>query len=158
MRFEDVRIYEINADDYQDHYYLEDFEDFDVGFGPFENGVSGQNHMSETSDFTNDTISGRYSLKIQNYEGRNSARTTPATLRLPTNSEVTVSVKYLVSNGGGYTFSAMEDGEALDSVSWQPPAWAARTPRPPPSPLPPATAARPIWTWPVRAAPLCWMI
>ena len=116
VRFDDVRIYEINADDYQDHYYLEDFEDFDVGFGPFENGVSGQNHMSETSDFTNDTISGRYSLKIQNYEGRNSARTTPATLRLPTNSEVTVSVKYLVSNGGGYTFSAMEDGEALDSV------------------------------------------
>ncbi len=116
VRFDDVRIYEINADDYQDYYYLEDFEDFDVGFGPFENGVSGQNHMSETSDFTNDTISGRYSLKIQNYEGRNSARTTPATLRLPTNSEVTVSVKYLVSNGGGYTFSAMEDGEALDSV------------------------------------------
>lgn len=116
VRFDDVRIYEIEPDDYQGHYYFEDFEDFDVGFGPFENGISGQNHMSETSDFTNDTISGRYSLKIQNYEGRSSARTTPATLRLPANSEVTVSVKYLVSNGGGYTFSAKEGDEVLAST------------------------------------------
>lgn len=116
VRFDDVRIYEINADDYQGHYYFEDFEDFDVGFGPFENGISGQNHMSETSEFTNDTINGRYSLKIQNFEKHATAYTTPATLRLPTNSEVTVSVQYLVSNGGSYTLSAKENGEVLDSV------------------------------------------
>lgn len=153
VRFDDVRIYEINADDYQDHYYLEDFEDFDVGFGPFENGVSGQNHMSETSDFTNDTISGRYSLKIQNYEGRNSARTTPATLRLPTNSEVTVSVKYLVSDGGSSSGSA---GPAMPATPATPeiPAILAPAPLPPPPAIPSALPG--CWRQWAAHWPLLW--
>lgn len=117
-RFDDVRVYELDAaPDAKGHYYFDDFEDFAVGFGLFQNGISGSNHMSETSEFTNDTIDGRYSLKIQEL-GLGSAYTTPSTLRLPANTEVTVSLDYLVSNGGGYTLTAKEaDGSVLGSVA-----------------------------------------
>lgn len=117
-RFDDVRVYELDAaPDTKGHYYFDDFEDFAVGFGLFQNGISGANHMSETSEFTNDTIDGRYSLKIQEL-ALGSAYTTPSTLRLPANTEVTVSLDYLVSNGGGYTLTAKEaDGSVLGSVA-----------------------------------------
>ena len=116
VRFDDVRVFEVEKNDAQGHYYYNDFEHFDVGFGPFENGISGQNHMSETSQFNNDTISGRYSLKIQNYARHQTASTTPVTLRFPENTECTVSVKYLVSQGGGYVLSAKENGQVLGSA------------------------------------------
>ena len=118
VRFDDVRIYEIEPTDLQGHYYFEDFENFDVGYGPFEAGISGQNHMSETSDFTSDTISGRYSLKIRNFSGGNlSARTSPATLRLAPNTTYTLSMDYMSSQTGAYVLSAREGDQELASYS-----------------------------------------
>ena len=118
VRFDDVRVYAINPDKYGQHYYFDDFEDFSRGFGVFENYISGQNHMSEHSDFTDDVIDGRYSIKIQNFENMTKfARTVPSTLRLPTNTECTVSLDYLVSDGGSYTLEAVEGDKVLNRVT-----------------------------------------
>ena len=94
-------------------------KDFSRGFGVFENFISGPNHMSESSAFTDDVIDGRYSLKILNMEGKsqNMAQTVPSTLRFPENTKCTVSVNYMVSNGGGYTLSAWEGETKLGEVA-----------------------------------------
>lgn len=115
VRFDDVRVYELESTTNTNHYFFDDFENFSVGFGPFVNYISGQNHMSETSDFNNDTIEGRYSLKIQNFSNLSNqyTRTVASTLRLPTNAECSVSVDYLVSSGGAYTLWAMEGDTVL---------------------------------------------
>ncbi len=115
VRFDDVRVYAINSVEYGQHYYFDDFEDFSRGFGVFENYISGQNHMSEHSDFTDDVIDARYSIKIENMT--KFARTVPSTLRLPGNTECTVSFDYLVSNGGSYTLEAVEKDKVLNSVT-----------------------------------------
>lgn len=119
VRFDDVRVYPIEKDDYQGNYFFDDFEDFSRGFGVFENFISGPNHMSESSDFTDDVIDGRYSLKILNMEGKsqNMAQTVPSTLRFLKNTKCTVSVNYMVSNGGGYTLSAWEGETKLGEVA-----------------------------------------
>ena len=115
VRFDDVRVYELESTTNTNHYFFDDFENFSVGFGPFVNYISGQNHMSETSDFNNDTIEGRYSLKIQNFSNLSNeyTRTVASTLRLPTNAECSVSVDYLVSSGGAYALWAMEGDTVL---------------------------------------------
>ena len=93
--------------------------EYNTKIGVFENFISGPNHMSEASDFTDDVIDGRYSLKILNMEGKsqNMAQTVPSTLRFPENTKCTVSVNYMVSNGGGYTLSAWEGETKLGEVA-----------------------------------------
>lgn len=115
VRFDDVRVYELSQANQTEHYFFDNFDDFSVGFGAFVNYISGQNHMSEKSDFTDDVIDGRYSLKIRNFANTSNgyAKTVPSTLRLPANAECTVSVDYLVSGGGSYTLTAMEGDTEL---------------------------------------------
>ncbi len=49
------------------HWFFEDFENTDMGYGPFSCCFNEYTHLSETNHpYTNDTINGRYSLKINN--------------------------------------------------------------------------------------------
>jgi endo-alpha-N-acetylgalactosaminidase len=63
------------------HFFYEDFENVDQGYGPFTCCPGERTHLSEANPpFTDDTINGRFSLKSRD-NGR-VLRTLPCTLRL----------------------------------------------------------------------------
>ena len=86
VEFDDVRVVKITpSPEAKKHYYFEDFEAVDQGWGPFVYACNGQTqtHLSERHEgFTDDVIGGRYSFKTLNEPAGMVVRTLPSFLRL----------------------------------------------------------------------------
>ncbi|ELC8441057.1 fibronectin type III domain-containing protein [Clostridium perfringens] len=100
--FDNVRVVEHkrNAEEVEkqnEHYYYEDFESVDEGWGPFVQPLDGptRTHLSELHEgYTNDTISGNWSLKSQEHVRGLVLRTTPGILNFKPNRKYTVKFDY----------------------------------------------------------------
>ena len=65
--FDDVRVVEIQKPDPKGHWFYEDFENVDEGWGPFVYGYQGstRTHLSEAhAPYTDDTIEGQFSRPL----------------------------------------------------------------------------------------------
>ena len=106
VMFDDVRVVPATRSPKGTHYYFEDFENLDEGWGPFVYGYNGpcRTHISEThKPYTNDTITGRYSFKTEDEPHVGCVtRTLPSTLKLAPNTWYTLSFDYLVSADDRY--------------------------------------------------------
>ncbi|MDU5109574.1 MAG: endo-alpha-N-acetylgalactosaminidase family protein [Clostridium sp.] len=112
MYLDDVRIMEMNTTPFGDHYFLEDFESNDEGLGPFvQLKLINRIHRSETNtDYTTDTINGKYSLKMRETgsgEIGEYMRTTPYNLKLEANKVYKMSFNYMLdpANNNAYSVS-----------------------------------------------------
>ncbi len=82
------------------HWFAEDFESVDMGYGPFTCCPGERTHLAEANPpHTQDTINGRFSLKTR--DGGRYVRTIPATLRFRPNTRYRLSLETLTSPGGG---------------------------------------------------------
>ncbi|WP_169853209.1 endo-alpha-N-acetylgalactosaminidase family protein [Anaerohalosphaera lusitana] len=106
--FDDVRVVQIEKADQNGHYFFEDFENVDEGWGPFVYGYNRpcNTHLSETHEpYTDDTIDGRFSLKTMDERHVGYVvRTLPSTLKLEPQSWYTVSFDYIADNADQYKF------------------------------------------------------
>lgn len=109
--FDDVRIKVMSPADKGNHYYFEDFENYDEGWGPFVRGYNYDMHVHRSEKhegYTDDTIRGQFSLKIfsgpEYYELDNQEiiRTLPSELKLQPFTTYTVSFKCKADNKDQY--------------------------------------------------------
>lgn len=108
VNFDDVRVVENNVSDKQGHTYFEDFENTDEGYGVFLVTEADNSHLSETNEgITNDTVSGKYSLKTM-YAG-DYFRTAPYTVRLKPNTTYTIGLDYIAGVEGAFTVAVKSD-------------------------------------------------
>jgi hypothetical protein len=122
--FDDVRVVKsgrsLSGKGAKDVVLFEDFENVDEGWGPFMYGWQGpmNTHLSETNlPFTDDTISGEFSLKTRNENHTGIIyRTVPATLELKANTRYRVSFEYLSDTSERYTFIAGSEDAGADSA------------------------------------------
>ncbi|MPQ43356.1 endo-alpha-N-acetylgalactosaminidase family protein [Clostridium tarantellae] len=100
--FDNVRVVEHDRSEEEkeaqsNHYFYEDFETVDEGWGPFIQGRTGptRTHLSELhEEYTNDTIEGNWSLKTQENTTGVVMRTVPGLLNLKENSKYSIKFKY----------------------------------------------------------------
>ncbi len=142
-RFDDVRLTRTEPCDPRGHWFFEDFENCDEGWGPFVYGHRGdvRTHLSERHDpFTDDVINGNWSLKTMDEqprpkedqkdpaanEGKNGCvvRTLPHTLRFAPDTTYAISFLYRTDNAGQYRVVVRADSDdaaildqALDSTA-----------------------------------------
>ena len=113
VEFDDVRVVEAPKQD-NSHYFFEDFEWTDEGWGPFSFAIQSDTHthLSEKHlPYTNDTINGEYSLKTRDERQGLVYRTTEGMLRLQPNTTYTLSFAYLQDNDQQYSvIVATNDG------------------------------------------------
>ena len=109
VEFDDVRVVPAArpSPEVARHYFYEDFENVDQGYGPFTCCPDEYTHLSEAHrPFTDDTINGRFSLKSRG-AGR-VLRTLPCTLRLKPNTKFhltceTIGTGHLTAESKGKT-------------------------------------------------------
>ena len=117
VNMDDVLVMKIGVSDKQGHDFFEDYENVDFGYGPFISTSSDHSHLSETNaPYTNDTIEGRYSLKIRN---GNYMRTIPSTMRLKPNTTYRVGFDYISYAEQGFIAAIKSDkaSEAGDTAN-----------------------------------------
>ena len=88
VEFDDVRLVPVAPPppEAAGHYFYEDFENVDQGYGPFTCCPGERTHLSEANPpYTDDTIHGRFSLKSR--DSGQVLRTLPCTLRLQPNTQ-----------------------------------------------------------------------
>ena len=110
--FDDVRVVASPQRDYRGHYFFEDFEYTDEGWGPFVFAIDDDthSHLSELhEEYTCDTINGRFSLKTRNEKPGTVFRSTPALLPLAPNTTYTLSFEYLADNDLQYSVALRSD-------------------------------------------------
>jgi len=96
--FDDVRVVETKRTDQGGHYFFEDFENIDEGWGPFVYGFKGSMrvHLAEThKPYTSDTLSGDFSLKSMEATPALNFRSLPALLPFASNAQYRLSFDYL---------------------------------------------------------------
>ncbi|UVI33172.1 endo-alpha-N-acetylgalactosaminidase family protein [Paenibacillus spongiae] len=110
VHFDDVRVRElgnsIQQDCDRDHYYYEDFEDVDEGWGPFvsSNSMIGKTHLSRRhAGYTNDTIGGDWSMKTMDERSGELFRTLPSTVLFDPNQRYRIMFDYKADHEGQYT-------------------------------------------------------
>jgi hypothetical protein len=146
--FDDVRVVADQGADLSagGHYYTEDFEHVDQGWGPFVYTVAGgslRTHLSEQHlGYTRDTVSGKWSLKTWADGTGTVYRTLPQTLRFQPNHVYRVRFDYQSDTDNAYNVQVTNgSGQAVVNDSL-----AQTTDRPLDSP-PPATDPQPAgWT------------
>ncbi len=81
VEFDDVRMLQVGrSTKAANHWFYEDFENVDMGYGPFTCSFGERTHLSESNKpYTNDTINGRFSFKTR--DGGRVVRTLPSTIR-----------------------------------------------------------------------------
>ena len=119
--FDDVRVTEAIHPPQGKHLLFDDFETCDQGWGPFVYAAygSGRVHLSELHEgFTDDTLNGRWSLKIFD-EGivGEVIRTVPATLRLDPNTRYTVAFEYKSNSNEVYSIVVRSKNIVVDVLS-----------------------------------------
>jgi endo-alpha-N-acetylgalactosaminidase len=84
--FDDIRMVKTErSPEAAKHWFYEDFEHVDMGYGPFTCCPGERTHLSEANPpYTQDVIHGRYSLKSR--DGGRVLRTLPSTLRFKPNT------------------------------------------------------------------------
>lgn len=105
VRFDDVRIVPFLGNTSTEHLFYEDFENVDEGIYPFIQGNSSvRAHLSENhKNYTNDVISGNFSLKISSSNPNGlMIHSLPSNLRFQPNTKYTVSFKYKVDQYDKY--------------------------------------------------------
>ena len=110
--FDNVRVVATKRTDQGDHYFFEDFENVDEGWGPFVYGYRYwmMTHLSELHEgYTDDTISGEFSLKTFGEKAALVYRTLPATVKFEPNTKYTVSFDYLQVNKDQYNLVVRTD-------------------------------------------------
>nr|WP_307990938.1 endo-alpha-N-acetylgalactosaminidase family protein [uncultured Niameybacter sp.] len=107
VKFDDVRLVETEATYKDTHYFHEDFEHVDEGWGPFVYAYDGfcQTHLSESNlPYTKDVIEGKFSLKTKDEEYAGEIyRTVPGLLRFEKGKKYKVSMDYMAYNEYGKT-------------------------------------------------------
>ena len=90
VEFDDVRMVESKRSASPDgvkHWFYEDFENVDQGYGPFTCCPGERTHLSEANPpYTNDVINGQFSLKSR--DGGRVLRTLPCTIRFQAQHQV----------------------------------------------------------------------
>ncbi len=132
VHFDDVRLVESHGADTNDHWFFEDFEHCDQGWGPFVYGCKGdvRTHLAERHDpFTNDVINGNWSLKTTDEKPNPSKgadgktitdgktgivlRTLPQTIRFAPRTSYTLTFRYKAERDGQYQVAVgTDDGNA----------------------------------------------
>lgn len=110
VEFDDARVVETHrSPGAAAHWFFEDFENVDMGFGPFTCAPDEYTHLSEANPpYTKDTIHGKFSLKSREKNGL-VLRTLPSTLRLEPNTRYRVSCETL----GQGRLSAFSQGRTV---------------------------------------------
>ncbi|MDQ8738776.1 endo-alpha-N-acetylgalactosaminidase family protein [Paenibacillus sp. LHD-38] len=110
VHFDDIRVREIDGSILQDrgngHYFYEDFEHVDEGWGPFvsSNGRIGRTHLSQRhAGCTNDTIGGDWSMKTMDEKSGELFRTLPSTVQFEPNQKYRISFDYKADLDGQYS-------------------------------------------------------
>lgn len=107
VKFDDVRIVETKDTNQEKHYFYEDFENVDEGWGPFMYAYDGlcQTHLSEKNGaYTKDVIEGDFSLKTKDEEYAGEIyRTIPGILRFEEGKKYKISLDYMAYNEYGKT-------------------------------------------------------
>jgi hypothetical protein len=110
--FDDVRVVEATRTPQGDHYFFEDFEHIDEGWGPFIYGFQGSMrvHLAETNEpYTDDTLDGQFSLKSKETSATLNFRSLPALLPLPPNTTFRLSFDYLCDVNEQYSVIVATD-------------------------------------------------
>lgn len=110
VEFDDVRIVEAKrSPEAAKHYFWEDFENVDQGYGPFTCCPGERTHLSEANPpYTRDTINGRFSLKSRD-SGR-VVRTLPSSLRLRPHTRYRLVCETLTDDKAGRNRLTVESG------------------------------------------------
>jgi hypothetical protein len=116
VMFDDVRLVETTRTPQGSHYFFEDFENVDEGWGPFVAGGyqdgACRTHLSRChAGYTTDTINGNLSLKTRNEPVADEEiyRTLPSMLRLAPNTTYTMSFLYMEENDRQYSVVVRTD-------------------------------------------------
>jgi hypothetical protein len=125
VRFDDVRLVKTGVSQppkgAKNVVLFEDFENVDEGWGPFMYGWEGpmNTHLSEANPpYTDDTISGHYSLKSRREDSTGMLyRTVPATLKLKPHTTYRVSLDYLCDTPDCFALVAGTDGASGEQVA-----------------------------------------
>lgn len=116
--FDDVRVVKAVRPDFGDHYFFEDFENTDEGWGPFVYGFRGNMrvHLAETHEpYTSDTLDGRYSLKSKETAAELNFRTLPALLPLAPETSYRLTFDYLCDIDSQYSVIVATDEGGKDA-------------------------------------------
>ncbi len=118
--FDDVRLVpvKISAAAAQ-HFYYEDFESVDQGWGPFVYDCGGQTqtHLSELHEgVTDDVIGGRYSFKTKDEPAGLVVRTLPSFLRLKPYTRYRLALESITDNDGVYRIVVQGKAGSAKSV------------------------------------------
>ncbi len=116
VEFDDVRVVETKrSPETARHWFYEDFENVDMGYGPFTCCFDEHTHLSETNKpYTKDTINGKFSLKTRG-KGR-IVRTLPSTVRFKPWTRYRLACQTLASPGGDSRVT-VECRDGLEIVS-----------------------------------------
>lgn len=123
VEFADVRLVENKGANLQKdgHYYAEDFELVDQGWGPFvyaQDTGDPRIHLSGLHEgYTRDTISGKRSLKILDPDKGMQVRTLPQTIRFKPNHTHRVRFDYQSDMTDSFSFVAQPDGDGPTVVN-----------------------------------------
>ena len=120
--FDDVRGVGAPKQDNKGHWFYEDFEWTEEGWGPFVFAIQNDTHthLSELhKGYTRDTINGQFSLKTRSEVQGLVYRTTEGLLRLAPNAAYKLSFEYLQDNDGEYSVLAASNdgGEVAQNVN-----------------------------------------
>ncbi len=116
--FDDVRVVKTRRTAFGKHYFFEDFENTDEGWGPFVYGFQGNMrvHLAEThKPYTSDTLAGQYSLKSKETSAALLFRTLPALLPLVPETTYRLSFDYLCDIDKQYSVVVATDGGGKDA-------------------------------------------
>lgn len=118
VEFADVRVVQTErSPQSRAHWFFEDFEHVDMGYGPFTCCFNDRTHLSEANPpHTDDTINGRYSLKIQNdneFPERPVLRTLPSTIRFKPWTHYQLTCETLTSEGVEGELRVISAGEVV---------------------------------------------
>ncbi|MBP3962917.1 endo-alpha-N-acetylgalactosaminidase family protein [Paenibacillus lignilyticus] len=106
VHFDDVRVREVESLNQTDHYFYEDFEHVDEGWGPFvsANPKIGKTHLAQLHEgYTEDTLAGEWSLKTMDEIPGELLRTLPSGLQFMPNRKYKVTFDYRSDNEAQYS-------------------------------------------------------
>lgn len=142
VEFADARVVANEGADpaYGGHWFAEDFEHVDEGWGPFVytgDGDGGRTHLSETHEnYTRDTIGGRFSLKTLSDSTGLVYRTMPQTLRFAPGRAYRIRFSYQADPGSDYRAVVGRDGGSAVTEDLLPPTTTRPLDSAPPHTLP----------------------
>ncbi|SDX97742.1 endo-alpha-N-acetylgalactosaminidase family protein [Paenibacillus sp. CF384] len=106
VHFDDVRVREVGSLTQTEHYFYEDFEQVDEGWGPFvsANPKIGKTHLAQLHEgYTEDTLAGEWSLKTMDELSGELLRTLPSRLEFKPNRSYKLTFDYRSEHEAQYS-------------------------------------------------------